>query len=198
MSRCQCLTANGKQCTRDAKQGSKYCWQHLNCTTTGQQAKTFQKTGKSHPRTPKKTQTSPKISPKTSPKVSPKTSPKTLPKSLLRGLDISLGLMIEAVYFDDYNVFINALGLNPKKIDMKEYPLSTISIAIPADLSGSYEKVDFSSSTGFTNGSLLFKVGKRLEKLPDASNVDHYRKYRFDGLALNDQGDYEVLYTLTD
>ena len=184
MNRCQCLTANGKQCTRDAKQGSKYCWQHLNCTTTGQQAKTFQKTGKSHP--------------KTSPKVSPKTSPKTLPKSLLRGLDISLGLMIEAVYFDDYNVFINALGLNPKKIDMKEYPLSTISIAIPADLSGSYEKVDFSSSTGFTNGSLLFKVGKRLEKLPDASNLDHYRKYRFDGLALNDQGDYEVLYTLTD
>jgi hypothetical protein len=31
MNQCQCLTANGKQCGRDAAQNSQFCWQHKNC-----------------------------------------------------------------------------------------------------------------------------------------------------------------------
>ena len=32
MNRCQCLTQKGIQCSRDAKQGEMYCFQHPNCT----------------------------------------------------------------------------------------------------------------------------------------------------------------------
>src|SRR5437867_4020276 len=31
MVRCACFKADGKQCTRDAKKESIYCWQHQNC-----------------------------------------------------------------------------------------------------------------------------------------------------------------------
>ena len=31
MSRCLCLTQNGKQCARDAQQKSQFCWQHKSC-----------------------------------------------------------------------------------------------------------------------------------------------------------------------
>ena len=31
MSRCQCLTLTGKQCSRNASKGSNYCLQHKNC-----------------------------------------------------------------------------------------------------------------------------------------------------------------------
>ena len=33
MERCQCRTGNKKQCVRDAKNGSQFCWQHQNCQT---------------------------------------------------------------------------------------------------------------------------------------------------------------------
>src|SRR5947208_11000501 len=31
ISQCQCTVAGGKQCGREAKKGSLYCWQHQNC-----------------------------------------------------------------------------------------------------------------------------------------------------------------------
>jgi len=31
MTRCQCIKVDGKQCTRDAKTNSVYCWQHQKC-----------------------------------------------------------------------------------------------------------------------------------------------------------------------
>lgn len=31
MNRCQCQKADRKQCSRDAKSGSQFCWQHQNC-----------------------------------------------------------------------------------------------------------------------------------------------------------------------
>lgn len=32
MPKCQCKTATGKKCGRDAATGSKYCWQHQKCS----------------------------------------------------------------------------------------------------------------------------------------------------------------------
>ena len=32
--RCECFTSTGKQCSREAKAGSKYCWQHQKCSNT--------------------------------------------------------------------------------------------------------------------------------------------------------------------
>lgn len=39
MSKCHCKTTAGKKCTREASQGSKYCWQHQKCSKKTTKAK---------------------------------------------------------------------------------------------------------------------------------------------------------------
>ena len=43
MGRCQCRKIDGKQCKRDPKKGSNYCWQHQNCTKQKAEIKSKQK-----------------------------------------------------------------------------------------------------------------------------------------------------------
>jgi len=189
MPRCLCLINKGTECTRDAstKKGddTRFCWQHQKCkkiTQSKQVVYSKTKTGK----------------PLYKGKISP---PKITKKSqyLLENFPLEITDLSDNKNLP-YDQFISKIlrivneihedeeRIKPEKMNIIEYPESSININIPIDTGEDYGEKTYTLTHqgGFTQGQLLYQLA---QIIPDQEWGSH--RY-FEGLSLKEDGTYDL------
>ena len=98
MNHCQCQTGVGKQCFRDAKTGSQFCWQHINCQ---KMVKLSQKKLTSQKKTTKSNQKTAKSSQKNSTSQQKNTPPQPVSQTQQKDVDPEIQQAYEE-FIQDY------------------------------------------------------------------------------------------------
>ena len=180
MNRCQCWTLKGKQCSRDAKEGSIYCFQHQECKNKG---------------TGQKKITIKKKSPTT------KIMKINKPKYLLKEFGETDLTQLAQNKDKPYDKFIDKLSkldkIPIKNYNKMVYTPQNITIELRPELSKIYYSDDkpyvpkiikLQNNKGFTAGQLLYEIAKALPEEEDL--YETYQEWPvFTELTLDEKND---------
>ena len=131
MSKCLCLTLKGTQCTRNAKEGSKYCGTHANCLEKSGNVQKTQKSGEVTMKIPIQTkQTTVKIPIQKKQKSGEVTVKIPIPKK--QTPDLGVSLVKVGGFFTNYHTTISShcykvlsVKNNGKEVDVSFFPNGT-------------------------------------------------------------------------